>query len=484
MRSIKKQIPAFLLSIVLLISASCLPALAAEGEILTTDVPAPEITGEAGFLLEANTGTILYAKNENEALYPASITKIMTALVTIEHTENFADLVTFSEAAVNGIDWDSTKIYAYVGEQLTVEQALYGLMLKSGNDCAVALAEYVAGSEEAFAEMMNARAAEIGCTNTHFVNAHGLHNENHYTTVHDMALIMREALKNEVFRVIDSTVSYKVDWTNMRESGFDTWVMGNKMMNPNSDSYYEGVFCGKTGYTDQAGNTLVTCATRGNSTLVCAVMKCPQSHYNDTRALFDYGFDHFTVYDMASSENPISYNMEGTNFFGDLESVIGGRSFSVQTGNTLLMLPNSVPLTEIQSRLSYDTGEEDGNSMDFARVQYLYQDQVIGETSLTLVPETEPGFDFENHQNPVPETETQIVREETKKMVFQPLYLGLGAAAVAAAGLAVFLLTRILGRKNRQIRQGRRARKNRMKDYSPSPFGSIDRKRSRRKWFR
>lgn len=482
MHSIGKRFFVLLLSIMMILFSG-FPALAAEGEVLTGDVPAPEITGEAGFLLEANTGTILYAKNENEALYPASITKIMTALVTIEHTENFADIVTFSDAAVNGIDWDSTKIYAYVGEQLTVEQALYGLMLKSGNDCAVALAEYVAGTEEAFAEMMNARAAEIGCTNTHFVNAHGLHNENHYTTVHDMALIMQEALKNDVFRAIDSTVSYKVDWTNMRETGFDTWVMGNKMMNSNSESYYEGVFCGKTGYTDQAGNTLVTCATRGNSTLICAVMKCPATHYDDTRALFDYGFGNFTVYDMASAENSVSYNMGGTNFFGDLEAVIGGKSFSIQTGSTYLILPNSVPLTDIQTRLNYDTGEENGESMDFARVQYLYQDAVIGETSLTLLPEAETGFDFENHENPEPETETQVVQEETKKMVFQPMYLGLGAAAVTAAGLAVFLLTRIIGGKGRHIRQGRRARRNRLKDYSPSPFGSLDKKKKNRRMF-
>ncbi|MCI8513341.1 MAG: D-alanyl-D-alanine carboxypeptidase [Lachnospiraceae bacterium] len=481
MCSIKKRIFHILLSVVTLFASLSLPVLAEEGSVLTTDVPAPEIVGEAGFLMEANTGTILYAKNENEALYPASITKIMTALVVIENTENFGDVITFSDAAVNGIDWDSTKIYAYVGEQLTVEQALYGLMLKSGNDCAVALAEYVAGSEAAFAEMMNARAAEIGCTNTHFVNAHGLQNENHYTTVHDMALIMREAMENDIFRVIDSTVSYKVDWTNMRESGFDTWVMGNKMMNPNSDSYYEGVFCGKTGYTDQAGNTLVTCATRGNSDLICVVMKCPQSHYNDTKALFDYGFNHFTVYDMASAENPVSYDMGGTNFFGNLESVVGGRSFSIQTGSTCLMLPNSVPLTEIQSRLTYDVGEEGNASMEFARVQYLYQDRVIGETSLTLLPETETGFDFENHENPVPETETQIVQEETKKMVFQPIYLVLGVLGAAAAGLAAFLVIRVSGRKDQYIYPEKRTRKNRLRNAS-SPFGSLDGKRRRRRY--
>ena len=252
-------------------------------------------------------------------------------------------------------------------------------------------------------------------------------------------------------------------------------------MNPNSDSYYEGVFCGKTGYTDQAGNTLVTCATRGNSDLICVVMKCPQSHYNDTKALFDYGFNHFTVYDMASAENPVSYDMGGTNFFGNLESVVGGRSFSIQTGSTCLMLPNSVPLTEIQSRLTYDVGEEGNASMEFARVQYLYQDRVIGETSLTLLPETETGFDFENHENPVPETETQIVQEETKKMVFQPIYLVLGVLGAAAAGLAAFLVIRVSGRKDQYIYPEKRTRKNRLRNAS-SPFGSLDGKRRRRRY--
>lgn len=457
----------------------------ATGEVLTCDVPAPTMSGAAGYLLEANTGTALYAYNADQILYPASITKIMTALVAIENTEDLSDMLTFSNAAVNGIAWDSSRIGAMVGEQMTVEQALYGLMLKSGNDAAVALAEYVSGSEEEFCELMNARAAELGCTNTHFVNSHGLHDENHYTTAHDMALIMQEATKNETFHIIDSAVTYKVPWTNKHESGF-SWTMSNKMMNPNSNYYYEGVVCGKTGFTDQAGNTLVTCAKRGDAYLVCVVMRCQQTHYDDTKLLFDYGFNNFSVYNIGDSSDGLSYQMEGTGFFGDLEPIIGGSSFSITSGNEYVVLPNNVSVKDLKTELVYDEPGLTNEDKSFATLRYTYNGSVVAETRLELHPETEAGFDFESHENPVPETETQTVPEEEKAIVLDPLAIVFGLlAAIVAIVVVIFLLHYFSAqnRRRRQIRKKRkelRERREAANRGNPSAIGRLNEKRRER----
>ena len=164
------------------------------------------------YLMEESTGTILYEKNSDEAHYPASITKIMTTLLALENG-NLSDMVTFSDDAINNTE--GSGIARDYGEQMTLEQCLYGVMLESANECAYAVAEHVGGTVENFVDMMNAKAKELGCTNTHFANPHGLQDENHYTTAHDMALIMREGLKNKKFRRIIGATDYTIKPTNM-----------------------------------------------------------------------------------------------------------------------------------------------------------------------------------------------------------------------------------------------------------------------------
>ena len=155
---------------------------------------APDITAESAILMDAASGAVLYGKDEESKQYPASITKVMTALLAIENC-SMDDIVTFSNEAVNGIEPGSSSAGINVGAQLTVEDTLYALMLVSANEAASALAEHISGSNEAFAELMNQRAAELGCTGTHFTNPHGLPDEDHYTTAHDMALILRRAIE-------------------------------------------------------------------------------------------------------------------------------------------------------------------------------------------------------------------------------------------------------------------------------------------------
>lgn len=240
--------------------------------------------------MDGATGKILYDKNAHQQFYPASITKVMTALLVLERC-SLNDTVTFSAAATSNLESGAVSLDITEGDQLTVEQSLHGLLMKSANEIGNGLAEHVAGSIESFAELMNARARELGCTNTHFANPHGLNDATHKTTPYDMALILRAALQNESFRRIDTTCSY--DFPATKKAGARTITMGHKMMYPTDSRYYEGIVGGKTGYTSLAGNTLVTGVERDGVQLIVVIMKSKQSHYTDTRALLDYGFANY-----------------------------------------------------------------------------------------------------------------------------------------------------------------------------------------------
>lgn len=251
------------------------------------NVTQPQIASEGAVLLDAQTGTILYGKNAEAKYYPASITKLMTALLVAERS-NLTDTVVYSKAATTNMESGAVTLGLVEGDRLTVEQSLYGLMLKSANEVANGLAEHVSGSVSGFATLMNAKAKELGCTNTNFVNPNGLNNSGHYTTPHDMALIARAAFQNDKVRKVTSTVSYQIPAT--KKAGARTITMGHKMINSSDARYYSGVIGGKTGYTSAAGNTLVTCAERNGVRLVVVVMKSKSTHYADTKALLDYGF--------------------------------------------------------------------------------------------------------------------------------------------------------------------------------------------------
>lgn len=256
----------------------------------TASVQAPEVAAEGAVLLDAATGKILYGKNQDQQFYPASITKIMTALLVLERC-NLSDKVTFSSTATTNLESGAVSLNITEGDVLTVEQCLYGLLLKSANEIGNGLAEHVAGSVSGFADLMNARARELGCKNTHFANPHGLNDSTHKTTPYDMALIMRAALENSTFRKIDTTTSYNFPAT--KKEAARTITMGHKMMYKTDSRYYEGVIGGKTGYTSLAGNTLVTGAEKNGVRLITVVMKAKGTQYADTKAMLDYGFDNY-----------------------------------------------------------------------------------------------------------------------------------------------------------------------------------------------
>ena len=256
------------------------------GSVVNT-VKQPEIQAQGAVLMDAATGNLLYSKNAETKYYPASITKLMTALLVAEKC-SLDDTVTFSKTAVTNLESGAVTLGLVEGDKLTVRQCLYGLLLKSANEVANGLAEHTAGSISAFADMMNARAKELGCTNTNFGNPNGLNDSNHSTTPHDMALIARAAFQNATVCKVASTLSYQIPAT--QKAAARTISLGHKMLYPNDSRYYQGVIGGKTGYTSLAGNTLVTCAERDGVRLIAVIMKSKSTQYTDTSALLDYGF--------------------------------------------------------------------------------------------------------------------------------------------------------------------------------------------------
>lgn len=252
---------------------------------------APDIVAESAVVMDANSGTILYGKEANTKRYPASITKVMTALLAVENC-NMSDVITYSNSAVNGIEAGSSTAGINVGAKLTVEDSLYALMLVSANEAAAAIAEHISGSTAEFAKLMTKRAKELGCTNTQFKNPHGLPDEEHYTTAHDMGLILKEAMKHQEFRKIAGTISYTLKKSDTLKDTLELWNHA-KILRQNSDYYYEYAEGAKTGFTQVALNTLVTYAKKDNVELICVILKDhgADNSYTDTANLFKWAFN-------------------------------------------------------------------------------------------------------------------------------------------------------------------------------------------------
>lgn len=256
------------------------------------DPAAPVVSAETAILLEAHSGRILYKKRGDQKMFPASTTKVMTALLAVEAGE-FDHMVKVSASAATQ---EGSSIYLTPGERVSRGDLIYGLMLRSGNDAAMALAEDLSGSKEAFAARMNQRAAELGAKNTSFLNPSGLHDQEHYTTARDLALISREAMKNQNFRTVVGARSYVA----AREPG-----AYNYFYNKNKVLYqYEGGTGIKIGYTRVAGRCLVASSKREGMELICVVLNAP-GWFQDTYALMDYGYRSYQLEHIARAEQPL-----------------------------------------------------------------------------------------------------------------------------------------------------------------------------------
>ncbi len=416
----------------------------------------PELLGEAGILIDARTGTVLFAKNADEALYPASITKLMTALLTLENA-SLSDVVTFSREAVFSIEPDSSNIAVTEGEQLTVEQCMYALLLQSANEVANGLAEHVAGGMDAFAEMMNNRAAQLGCTNTHFVNAHGLHNENHYTTCHDMALIMKALVHNDTFIRICAAAKHTIEPTNKQpESRY--LVQKHKML-CDSEYTYEGTVAGKTGYTPEAGNTLVTYAVRGDMELIAVSMKTNWTHYDDTIAMFDFGFNNFTAYNMAEAKEAAG---SSNDFLSSSQGVFDTSSASLElSGDSWIILPNNMSLNDVESSLTLSTAS---TSNVLADVTYSYQGVRLGSGSLLLIDSADKHFDFKEHET-AQSSPSAKEKPSQNSTLFINVWILLGVILCGAAIYFLFLFIRRQRAVNRSVIKVRNSRKASMRRH-------------------
>lgn len=250
----------------------------------------PIITCQSAIVMDAKTGQVIYEKDGYSKQYPASTTKIMTALILLEHG-NMNDILTMSENAIWGIDRDSSNIGLDVGEKISMQDGLYAILMSSANEVCVAAAEHISGSTQAFVSLMNTKAQELGCTSTNFVNVNGLHDDNHYTCAYDLAIIAREALKNDSFREMSACTYYEIPPTNLINDTRYLW-QNNELICETSSYYYSYCTGGKTGYTDQAGGTLVSWASYNDMELICVVMNTqPKANiFTDSIKLYDYMF--------------------------------------------------------------------------------------------------------------------------------------------------------------------------------------------------
>ena len=336
----------------------------------------PEITAQAAIVMDANTGTILYAKNIHEKLYPASTTKIMTCLLAVENA-SLADQIEFSHDAVFSVPAGGSNIGMDVGESISLEQALYGIMVGSANEVANAVGEHVGGTISDFVKMMNDRAKELGCTNTHFANTNGLQAEDHYTSAYDLALISKEFFSNELLSKIGNTARYHFVATSTQP---DDFYLNNKHKLITGAVPYEGISGGKTGYTDLARETLVTCAEKDGLKLICVVfMEESPAQFSDTVTLFDYGFNNFRAVNVSGNEKRY---MPDDSLFFESDNDVFGRSGTILKldRNNNIILPKTSTIDDTDYEILYDLSEEEKslNPTAIARVNYSFSGEPIG----------------------------------------------------------------------------------------------------------
>ncbi len=348
----------------------------------------PLIGAQSAIVMEINTGAILYSKNIHEKLYPASTTKLLTCLIASEKT-SLDEMVTFSHDAVFTIPRGSSNMGMDQGEAISMEEALYGILVGSANEVANAVAEHIGGTMEDFAEMMNVRAAELGCTDSHFMNANGLHDDDHYTSAYDLATISRSFFRNELLSKIAGTPSYHFEPTATQPDDFILRTH-NKLVN--NEYPYEGLIGGKTGYTDDARQTLVSCAEKNGMKLICVVMKDESPHqFTDTIDLLNYGFSNFEVVNI--SENETEYNIDHSDFFQSNNDVFGNSKPILSLNkNSYLILPKTATFEDTQSTITYDV--EDENQV--AQIDYTYNNQYVGSATVDIAVNTVSSYHFES----------------------------------------------------------------------------------------
>jgi D-alanyl-D-alanine carboxypeptidase len=351
----------------------------------------PSVSADSAVLMDALTGEIIYSKNPNDAYPPASTTKVMTALLTLEK----AKLTDIAKVSQKVPYVDGSKIGLFAEEEMPVKDLLYGLLLLSGNDCAEALAEHVSGSVDSFAKLMTERAKELGCENTNFVNPSGLYDANHKTSAKDLALIMREAAKHPEFREMSSTLAYKIPPTNKHPQGIN---LGNenKLVNKSSMYYVPGAEAGKTGYTVQSLHSYVASASRGNQRLIVALVHDKnKTFFPDAKALFNYGFNNFELSKLYDKGDTVATHSEENL---SIPLIASEPYYYIKDKESLETAKIELPKISLKDK-SFKEGDElmtasvsyDGKALPSIKLNSGADHEVKGFFKTTSLPEEEQG---------------------------------------------------------------------------------------------
>lgn len=429
----------------------------------------PAISAESAILMDANTGVILYAKDIHKKSYPASTTKLLTCLIAMERG-NLDDMVTFSHEAVFTVPVGGSNMGMDEGESITLEEALYGILVASANEVANAVGEYVSGSIEAFIADMNERAAQLGCTNSHFMNTNGLHDDDHYTSAYDLALIAKQFFQNEMLCKISNTPRYHFEATTTQP---DDFYKKTKHRIINGEIPYEGIVGGKTGYTDDARQTLVTCAERNGMRLICVVLneESPRQ-FTDTIELFDYGFNNFQV--MNISENEDKYQIEASGFLQTGNDIFGSSKpiLSIDT-ESYVIIPNTISFSDLESEIDYNISDKNR----IAQIRYSYNNSYVGCAYLDLASNSASSYDFDTNIETIdisvektepepPKTNTIFVN--VKKVLISILIFG-------SVTILLFILRAfIINSRNARRRRNKMKRKQTRRERTRSNFDDFD----------
>ncbi|MBQ7359234.1 MAG: D-alanyl-D-alanine carboxypeptidase [Lachnospiraceae bacterium] len=369
----------------------------------------PTVTADSAILMDAETGAILYAKDIHSKQYPASTTKILTALIAAENCR-MDEIVTFSYDSVHDMPRGSSHIAIDPGEELTMEQSLQAILIASANEVSFAVAEHIVdGDWEDFAPIMNQRATELGCLNSNFVNPNGLPDDNHYTTAYDLAMIGKAFFANELLCKYASSTLLHIPPTDKQKD--DIYAATTNELFKGRKYPYEHIVASKTGYTDDAKNCLVSCAEKDGLKLICVVLHdyAPEQ-YKDTIALFDYGFANFEQLNISQVET--KYNIDGSNFFYNNNDIFGS-SKPILSLNTqdCITIPKTAVFEDVTSSISYT----DTAPGEVAVITYSYHGQVIGTASVDLAVTEEVSYAFDTS---LPTDTTIVAAPKEENVIF------------------------------------------------------------------
>ena len=407
----------------------------------------PAIGAQAAILMDANTGSILYEKNIHEKLYPASITKLLTTYIAMQECE-LDEMVTFSENAVHSIKWwEDANMGVHPGSALPMEDVLYGVLVGSANEAAYAVAEHISGNLENFSHLMNKTAKELGCLNSNFVSPNGIHDENHYTTAYDIALIAKAFFSNETLTKMSSTTRFDVPVmdTQTREGIILT---AKSLLHPGKTYAYDALIGTKTGYTDYARQTLVSCAEKNGMKLICVILKEESpAQYTDTIELFDYGFENFTP--ITLDEVDTEYSIDNQFFTTDIDLLGSSKTILSLDKEDYIILPNTISFDKLTSEVTY----ENKNETSVANINYYYKDHLLGIIDVKLATEEPLIFDFGSQKT----SKSDLIKTDTSNTVFiNVIHVMIGFISFIALITIIFSLQSIS--KNKRVAKRRKNR--------------------------